>query len=189
MEAHVTDDCQDLAALNEGDRDAGRRIYDRHATLIFSICRSAIPSRSIDDAEEAAQETFLRAFRERADVTDCRGFRAWICGIARFVCSERRAAWLRRKRDPETGMQNEIRRAPELPSTVLERRESSALLTAAIEALPHDERLALHLFYIERDPVEAAKRALGISRPTFYRLVAKARDFLAVRLAPEGTQR
>ena len=86
-------------------------------------------------------------------------------------------------------MQNEIRRAPELPSTVLERRESSALLTAAIEALPHDERLALHLFYIERDPVEAAKRALGISRPTFYRLVAKARDFLAVRLATEGTQR
>ena len=189
MEVRVNDDCQDLAALNEGDRDAGRRLYDRHAPLILSLCRNAIPSRSIDDAEEATQETFLRAFRERADVTDCRGFRAWICGIARFVCSERRASWLRRKRDPEIGMQNEIRRAPELPSAALERQETFAQLTAAIDALPADERLALHLFYIERDPVEAAKRALGVSRPTFYRLVAKARELLAARLTTEGIQR
>ncbi len=189
MDSRVTDDCQDLAALNEGDPDAGRRLYDRHSPLILSLCRSGIPSRSIDDAEEAMQETFLRAFRERRDVTDCRGFRAWICGIARFVCSERRAAWLRRKRDPETGMQNEIRRAPESPSASLERQETSALLSAAIDALPADERLALHLFYIERDPVDAAKRALGVSRPTFYRLVAKARELLAIRLATEGVQR
>ncbi len=188
MELSVTDDCQDLAALNEGDPEAGRRLYDRHAPLILSLCRSGIPSRSLDDAEEATQETFLRAFRERRTVTDCRGFRAWICAIARFVCSERRASWTRRKRDLETGMQNEIRRAPESPSAVLERQEASALLSAAIDALPADERLALHLYYIERDPVNAAKRALGVSRPTFYRLVAKAREFLALRLAAQGVQ-
>ena len=85
-------------------------------------------------------------------------------------------------------MQNEIRRAPESPSAVLERQEASALLSAAIDALPADERLALHLYYIERDPVNAAKRALGVSRPTFYRLVAKAREFLALRLAAQGVQ-
>jgi predicted DNA-binding protein (UPF0251 family) len=51
--------------------------------------------------------------------------------------------------------------------------------------LPEDIRLALHLFYIEPDPVDAAKRALGISRAQFYRLVTQARQLLAAQLSRE----
>ena len=68
------------------------------------------------------------------------------------------------------------------PSAPLEERETLADLGRAIDALPEDLRVALHIFYIERDPVSVAKEALGISRAQFYRLVAEARNLIAARL-------
>ena len=221
MGAPVNDDCSDLAALDAGDREAGGRLYDRHAAVIFALCREETGSRSVQDAEDAVQETFLRAFRMRERLTDCTGFRPWLYAIARLVCKERRTARARERRDIDYGLDaarttsmagarsgahagtNEGRRpmpthtmqarleqqGGPAPSAPLERRETLARLGTAIDALPPDVRLALHIFYIEPDPVDAAKRALGISRAQFYRLVAEARQLISAQLTREDLAR
>lgn len=202
----LNDDCSDLAALDAGDPDAGRRLYDRHAPLVFAICREEVGPRAREDAEDAAQETFLRAFRMRGRLTDCTGFRSWLCTIARLVCKERRTARAKERRDVGYGLgasrgasagvaragaermsdhtANELlaRQGGAAPSAPLEERETLADLGRAIDALPEDLRVALHIFYIERDPVSVAKEALGISRAQFYRLVAEARNLIAAQL-------
>jgi len=213
MGALVNDDCSDLAALDAGDRDAGRRLYDRHAAVIFALCRGESPSRSVQDAEDAVQETFLRAFRMRDRLTDCTGFRPWLYAIARLVCKETRSDRARAHRDvaygldlsrqstapgrgnegrkpmPTHSMQAAIERQSEAaPSAAVERQETLARLGSAIDSLPRDVRLALHLFYLEPDPVDAAKRALGISRAQFYRLVAEARQLISAQLTREDLQ-
>jgi RNA polymerase sigma-70 factor (ECF subfamily) len=206
MGGGLNDDCSDLAALDAGDPDAGRRLYDRHAPLVFAICREEVGPRAREDAEDAAQETFLRAFRMRGRLTDCTGFRSWLCTIARLVCKERRTARAKERRDVGYGLgasrgasagvaragaermsdhtANELlaRQGGAAPSAPLEERETLADLGRAIDALPEDLRVALHIFYIERDPVSVAKEALGISRAQFYRLVAEARNLIAARL-------
>ena len=63
-----------------------------------------------------------------------------------------------------------------------ERAEELLRLDAAIDALPDQERLAVHLYYLESDPVRAAKDALGLSRSGFYKLLARAREQLAAEL-------
>ena len=68
------------------------------------------------------------------------------------------------------------------------RQATLARLGSAIDSLPRDVRLALHLFYLEPDPVDAAKRALGVSRAQFYRLVAEARQLIAAQLTREDLQ-
>lgn len=212
MGAPVNDDCSDLAALDAGDRDAGRRLYDRHASVIFALCRVESGSRSAEDAEDLVQETFLRAFRMRDRLTDCTGFRPWLYAIARLVCKERRTERARARRDvaygldfsrqttqhggkegrkpmPQHTMQAAFeRQGGSSPSAPLERQETLARLGSAIDTLPRDVRLALHLFYLEPDPVDAAKRALGISRAQFYRLVAEARQLIAAQLTREDLQ-
>jgi len=209
MGAPVNDDCSDLAALDAGDRDAGGRLYDRHAAVIFALCREETGSRSVQDAEDAVQETFLRAFRMRERLTDCTGFRSWLYAIARLVCKERRTTRARSRRDVAYGLDaargssKEQRGKPmsthsmqamleqqggAAPSASLERRETLARLGSAIDTLPYDVRLALHLFYLEPDPVDAAKKALGISRAQFYRLVAEARQLIAAQLSREDMQ-
>jgi RNA polymerase sigma-70 factor (ECF subfamily) len=49
-----------------------------------------------------------------------------------------------------------------------------------MDQLPERERLAIHLYYLEADPVTAAASALGLSRGGFYKLLARARQQLAV---------
>ena len=61
-------------------------------------------------------------------------------------------------------------------------------LGPALDGLDDDERLAIHLHYLEHDPVTAARNALGISRSGYYKLLARARTHLAETLrdhAPE----
>lgn len=210
--APVNDDCSDLAALDAGDRDAGRRLYDRHAAVIFALCRAETGLRAAQDAEDAVQETFLRAFRMRDRLTDCTGFRSWLYAIARLVCKEQRTDRARARRDVAYGldfsrkstkatgpegrkpmpihtMQAAFeRQSADGPAAPLERQETLARLGSAIDSLPRDVRLALHLFYLEPDPVDAAKRALGVSRAQFYRLVAEARQLISAQLTREDLQ-
>lgn len=78
--------------------------------------------------------------------------------------------------------------ASEPPSRPLERHETLRRLGRAIDELPEDIRLALHLFYLEPDPVAAAKHALGVSRAQFYRLVSQARELIGAKLSREDLQ-
>ena len=61
-----------------------------------------------------------------------------------------------------------------------DRREALDRLGAALDQLPDDERLAIHLFYMDSDPIAAACDALNVSRSGFYKLLEKARSRLAV---------
>lgn len=65
------------------------------------------------------------------------------------------------------------------------RRERLGRLGEALAELDEDERLAIHLYYLDRDPVAAARSALGLSRSAFYKLLARARERLAIRMREE----
>ncbi len=191
----TTHDCHDLDAVRSGDLDAFGRIHDRHAPLVFALCRRrgvGGPGGSPADADDATQEVFIRAYRKLDTLEDCTRLRAWLCGIAKFVVRERSRAASRRRRHEGDAMTAAIRdhggATTSTPPAELARRERFAALESALEALAEDERLAIHLHYLEDDPVEAAGNALGISRSGYYKLLARARNHLAEALrdhAPE----
>ena len=64
----------------------------------------------------------------------------------------------------------------------IDRADQLDRLSSAIESLPDDERLAIHIFYLDGDPVTAAASALGLSRSGFYKLLARARQKLAYQM-------
>ena len=59
------------------------------------------------------------------------------------------------------------------------RRERFQDLELAMDALGDDERLAIHIQYLEHDPVGTAANMLGLSRSGYYKLLARARARLA----------
>lgn len=181
------DDCTDLASHRAGDPAAFARLYDRHAAIVFSICRLETPGRNEVDAEDAAQETFFRAYRLLDRIVDCRGFPAWLHAIARLVCSERRRSTARRRRHEDSLMSGPATLAASAVDSEAAHRERLAMLGAAMEELDDDEQLALHLYYLDRDPVAAAHRELGLSRSAFYKVLARSRERLAARLGRETT--
>lgn len=179
MNDTVNEDCTDLDAHRAGDRDAFTRLVDRHGAITLAICRQH--TATLPDAEDACQEAFIRAHRKLNQIHDCTGFRLWLYAIAKLVCSERRRSASRRARHEGEAMtmhaEHERARAT-TPGDDAAKAESLRRLDRALDRLPEDERLAIHLYYLEPDPVAAARSALGLGRSAFYKLLGQARERL-----------
>lgn len=158
-----------------GDGAAFAELYDRHERLIRAVCYDF--THDLDAATELMQEVFLRALQKLRALRDPHRFGAWLVGIARQVCRE----WRReRMRD---------RRAQSLPSDALPASATDApgddrliLLRDLLGSLPERERLSLQAFYLSGLDAEQARAVLGLTRPTFYRVLAQAREQLAIAL-------
>src|SRR5581483_6333330 len=91
----AADDRDLVAALRAGDPTAPRRLLDRFGGVVFGLCLRMMGHRQ--DAEDVAQETFLRALRGVAGFDGHRPLRPWLLGIAANRC---RTALGRRARRP-----------------------------------------------------------------------------------------
>jgi RNA polymerase sigma-70 factor (ECF subfamily) len=199
----MTDDARDaqaaLAARTDGSgaqesHRAFGRIYDRHSAVVRALCVRHLPSEA--EADDALQETFLRAYRLLHELSDAGGMRSWLYAIARNVCAERRRSAARRSKHEHAAVRERIvmsgltstnhsvdaRRREPAGGESAERSEALSRLSSALDELPDDERLAIHLYYLEPDPVVAAGNSLGISRSGFYKLLARAREHLGLKL-------
>lgn len=172
----MTSDAADLSAALAGDRDALARLYDRHAGVVLSLCRRWS---SAADAEDAMQETFVRAFRKLDSVASPDRLGGWLYAIARRVCAERRRAAGRRNHHEAQMAMNVAMAGPARCTDAIELSEELQRLTAALDRLPDRERLAVHLYYLDPDPERAASTVMGLSRSGFHKLLARARDQLA----------
>ncbi len=179
----MSEDETDLAAARRAGstgREAFGRLFDRHATVVLAVCRRHVPLR---DAEDALQETFIRAHRMLERVEDASRLRSWLFGIASRVCSEkRRSEGRRRKHEEGAAMNTKQRRESATDNGALSaasNAEALDRLSQAMDELPERERLAIHLYYLEREPARAAEEHLGLSRSGFYKLLARAREQLA----------
>lgn len=167
-------DAGDVAQALAGSAEALTRLYDRHSPIVLSLCRRA----TLAEAEDAMQETFIRAFRKLDTLDDASYFRPWLYAIAARVCSEkRRAAGRRAKHEAQARARNTIASNGHVDQ--VEKAEQMAMLSEALDQLPEQERLAIHLHYLDADPIVAALPALGVSRSGFYKLLARARKRLA----------
>lgn len=174
----------DLDAARRGDDDAFGRIYDRHAPIVLALCRRRSPG----DAEDAMQETFIRAHAKLDEVDGPDRLPAWLYAIARHVCSERNRA--RRRRDHHEGhaMTTTLPLKPVSAAAPdgADRAERLDRLSEAMDQLSDEERLALHLHYLDKDPVRAASQSLGLSRSGYYKLLTRARANLSQIMTKEA---
>ncbi len=81
-----------------GDQAAMVRLVDRYQEMVFRLCYRMLGHRH--DAEDAAQETFVRALRSLSNWDSGRSFEPWLLAIAGNRCRTMLAA---RRRRPIAG--------------------------------------------------------------------------------------
>lgn len=93
-----------------------------------------------DDAQDAAQEAFLKCWRARATVPDVQNLRAWIFRVGLNAAKDfRRSAWNRKSRPlPEDDVMLPTRDEP--PGQAVEDQEALDQLRRAITQLRQDEK-------------------------------------------------
>ncbi|MFO0902357.1 MAG: sigma-70 family RNA polymerase sigma factor [Pirellulales bacterium] len=164
-----------VSQARRGDHEAFGQLYDRYAGLIRSVCFEA--TGNVVDSQDLAQEVFLSAFRQLDQLKDPRRFAGWLVGIGRLSGLEWRRSRTRDRLELVGEATVEI-----AGQECLSRDDRWADVVEAFECLSEDERLGVHLFYLEEQPAEVARRLLNLSLSGFYRLLDRARAKLAQKL-------
>jgi RNA polymerase sigma-70 factor (ECF subfamily) len=167
----VTD--QTVTAAIAGDEPAFATLAERHRRELHVHCYRMLAS--FDEAEDAVQETFLKAWRGRSGFDGGSQFRAWLYRIATNVCldmlrhSSRRTSansfaevpWLQPYPDL---LLEAAAPSDEQPEAVAISRETISLaFLAALQVLPPRQRAALVARDVLGWPASETASALGTS--------------------------
>jgi len=166
-----------IRALFAGDKAAYEKLYDRHAPLVRAVCYDT--TGNLADAQDLAQDIFMRAYEKLDRLRDPARFGKWLVGIARLRCKEWRRQRLR-SQNKNVGLNDAQAAAPDPPDD-----SRIELLREMITTLPEKERLALHTFYLQGSSADNARRIMGLSRSGFYRVLERARKRLEQLLIQE----
>ncbi|MGB9145573.1 MAG: sigma-70 family RNA polymerase sigma factor [Acidobacteriaceae bacterium] len=185
------DETQMIAAILAGDTELYHRLIQPYELSVYRMALSFVKNEA--EAEDVAQEAFLKAFRQLASFRGEAKFSTWLITITLNEARRR----LRRQsalpmdsldEPPEQGGAVSpalLRDWREIPSEALERREVRALLQDAIEQLSPIYREVLVLRDVEELTTEETAGALAISIASVKVRLHRARIMLQKTLAPK----
>jgi RNA polymerase sigma factor (sigma-70 family) len=167
-------DEQLVALFRAGNEDAFGVIHDRYRQRLFAYTRQML-SGSRQDAEDAMQDVFLRAYRALRTSQRPITLRPWLYRVAHNRCIDQ----LRRP-VPATMDLFEVSRTPlRDPLVVAERREDLRRLVADVRRLPQQQRSALLMRELQGLTYSELAEALGCTVPAVKSLLVRARMGLA----------
>jgi RNA polymerase sigma-70 factor (ECF subfamily) len=177
-----TDD--DLIALALAGRgDAFGTLVERYERAVYHLAYRTL--REIEEAKDACQEAWMKAYRALASFRPGAKFATWIFTICYRVCCDRLA---KRKRftgeeppdvaDPGAG-----------PEGTFVASEDAARLRAAIAALPEKYRTVITLFHLQGKQYEEIAAVLGLPLGTVKTHLFRAKDLLRAALGPTAQRR
>ena len=160
----------------DGDAAAFTTLVDRHAAACLRFAMRMLGNR--EDAEDATQETFLRAYRSLGRYEEREFFRTWLFQILVNRC---RTAAQRRERRSRTVVTDEraMAQASVEPTLSEEHRvELRAELARALDAIDPEQREAFLLKHVEQLSYEEMTRVTGASVSALKMRVKRACDRL-----------
>lgn len=160
-----------IAAAQSGDTAAFGRLVELHQQRVFRTARAILGNDA--DAQDAAQEAFLRAFRHLGSFDPRRDLAAWLYKLTVNVCRD----MVRRrpgKGTVEIDTEALAARDPG-PFEAAALQEQRDLTRSAIARLPYKERAAITLRDMEGLTTAEVAAALGTTQATVRSQVSAAR--------------
>jgi len=153
-------------------------LVERFQSDVFAVCRRLLAH--LHDAEDVAQEVFIRVFRSLNRWDSARPLRPWVLGIAVNRCR----TWIgRRGKGPE--LADYLHEAPDRRPT-----DDSAELVReirdAVDALRNEYREVFVLFHEQGQPYEAIAETVGRPVGTVKTWLHRARLEILERLRSRG---
>jgi RNA polymerase sigma-70 factor, ECF subfamily len=159
-----------IARARAGDHDAYRKLVLEHANVAFRAAYAITGSAA--DAEDAAQEGFVKAYQALGRFRIGAPFRPWLLKIVANEARSRRRASRRRERlaerlasmpEPVSTVENDVIASEELRS-----------LVAAVERLKPNDRLAIVARIVLGLSEKETASVLGVHRATAKMRVSRA---------------
>ena len=162
-----------------GDRVAFSKIVEVYQGPIYNLCYRMLGDQG--EAEDAAQEAFIRAFLKINSYDPARKFSSWLFSIASHYCIDRlrkrRVQWLSWDELPPT--RNVVADDKPQPEEALMAVESTREVHDLIDTLPPDYRAAVVLKYWHNMPYEEIAETLEATVSAIKSRLFRARKMMA----------
>lgn len=173
-----------LTRCRAGDLDAFGTIYAQYEGLIYRYAFHLLGN--AEDAQDARQETFIRAYQGLARFRGDSTLQTWLLTICGNVCRDRLKSWQRQKVvlcDPQTvqeqsagnGVSND-------PARMLDQAHTADVIRIALRGLPPSHREVIVLRDVECLEASEVAAILGCSRTVVNVRLFRARQQLKERV-------
>jgi len=163
-------DEQLVAIFRAGNDAAFSVIHDRYRQRLFAYARQMLGG-SRQDAEDALQDVFLRAYSSLRSNDRPLSLRAWLYRVAHNRCIDH----LRRPTPPAADLFDTSRKPLHDPMDELVRREDLRQLVADVRRLPDQQRSALLMREMDGMSYAELAEALDVSLQAVKSLLVRAR--------------
>jgi RNA polymerase sigma-70 factor (ECF subfamily) len=168
----------DLARAAEGDRQAFRLIVERYQTMVYSVAYNVLGHHA--DAEDAAQDAFLRCYRSLPQYRSEASFSTWLFRLALTTAVDARR---RERRQPEPV---DVPEVADDATAVLAGGVDAATIARALGDLPEDYRTPTVLRDVYGLPYQEIAEITGRPLGTVKVMVHRGRASLRLRLRAAG---
>lgn len=167
-----------IEAARQGDADAWAQLVQAHQQAVFRLAYLLLSDP--DDAEDVAQETFLRAYHALERFDSARPLRPWLMRITTNLCYN----WRRSVGRYLAILQQVLQRDLSVPTAVqqAEQHLESELIWKAVQRLQFKDQQVIYLRYFmdcsEAETAEVLGVALGTVKSRQHRALAHLRSVL-----------
>lgn len=161
----------------KGDPQAFAQLIELYQRPVFNLCYRMLGT--VEDAEDASQETFLRAYRSLRRYDASRSFITWLLSIAAHYCIDQ----MRRRRYPVISIEDLP--VPDLPDhspgmeTKLGSKQERERVRGLLQQLDPTDRAAVVLYYWYDYSYEEIGQALSLTIPAIKSRLHRARRAMA----------
>jgi RNA polymerase sigma-70 factor (ECF subfamily) len=167
----------------DGNQDAFAQLIDRFEKSALSVAFAVLSCG--EEAGDAVQEAFIRAWRRLGDLREPGRFGAWLCGIVRNQAIDVQRRNRRIGRAHAHVQAEPSSRAPPDPAEELLRKEAGALVIEALGTLDGISRSVVILRYYQDLTSKQIGALLGLSATAVDMRLSRARRVLRARLLDE----
>jgi RNA polymerase sigma-70 factor (ECF subfamily) len=186
----VDPDAECVARAQGGDLDSFEELMNRHSQRVYRTLVGILGNP--DEARDAMQDTFLKAFQHLAGFERRSKFSTWLVSITTNTGIQR----LRERRPMESLDESfdeelrprQIQAWTDDPERLYSRAEMRTLIENGVMTLPAKYRVVLILLDLEQLPLEEAAAALGLGIPAIKARRLRGRLKLREALAPHFIQ-
>jgi len=178
-----------VARLRAGDPDAFETLVRAHSGRLLSVARRFL---NREDAEDAVQEAFIKAFKAIGTFEERAQLQTW---LHRIVVNTALMKLRSQKRKPEESIDDllpafqadghQVTESCDWSDAVLERKQTAALVHRAIAQLPEQYRVVLALRDLEELDTAETAAALGTTTTVVKVRLHRARQALRTLLDRE----
>lgn len=156
-----TEDIYYIEAVRKGDVSAFSLLVERYQNMVYSLALKLL--KNAEDAEEMAQDTFVKAFQKLDTYEGKSKFSTWLYSITYNACISE----LRKRRikfssleDQRFSDQDEMKMYDYFSETKKEDQER--YLTLALSKLPEDDQVLVTLYYYESQSMDEISMITGL---------------------------